>query len=47
MKPDPSFPCPLCHKKYFTREQSMTCAEADIKEAMNKKRKLKLVIKHP
>jgi hypothetical protein len=43
MKPEPKILCPVCLKKYFNYDQAMVCAEADIKEAMAKKRRLKLI----
>ena len=40
-KPEPHWICPLCQKKFFTREQSICCADADIKEALAKTRRLR------
>lgn len=42
-KPKPNWPCPLCNRKYFSRQAVMDCMEKDQKEAEANKRKLKLI----
>jgi len=41
----PKLPCPLCTRKYYTKQQVIACMEADQKEEKVKNRKLKLIKK--
>ena len=36
----PTKQCPLCHKKWYTRQQVIDCMELDAKEEKAKRRRL-------
>jgi endogenous inhibitor of DNA gyrase (YacG/DUF329 family) len=39
MKRTPKYPCPVCGKKYHSKEEALACGELDINEKPLKKKR--------